>query len=417
MAGTVRTMLGLLCAAALISMPTLQAAPASQDVALVAVAPIAVKTLQDDYSGRASVARDDLPRGGLSAAETLGVEDAASNPTASGAPDNGTWLWPTPSRLITSPFGFRSDPLNSSVAFHSGTDFGEPCGTMVGTTRPGAVTFAGPAGGYGLRVVVDHGEGIWSSYSHLQEISVRVGDVLTQSHAVGLVGTTGRSTGCHLHFEIIVNGGFADPMPYLTGNPVANPTTFGNGNIVAEPTSTADPSSPPSSSAPPSASPDPCDVSTDPQDAIDSGGLIPVPGVPSGSATDQCQTPSPSPTPTPESSSASPNSPSSIGTTPGTVTPSSPVPSEPVPSSPTPGEPVPSSPAPSEPTSGSPTSDSPTSSSPGPSSPVPSGSDVAATSDEPSSTSDLSALPVESPSAALATASEAPSATDASEPA
>ena len=318
MTGSKRNLLSLLCAAALIALPTLQAANTSQDVSLVAIAPRHTQTALDERS--LSSAGIGGPR--VDSGSTLGISAIATTSGAdslgiSAGPDNGRWLWPTPSKLITSGFGYRSDPFNGGSAFHSGIDFGDPCGTPVGATRPGKVTFAGPAGGYGNRVVVDHGEGLTSSYSHLQQITVQVGDEVTQSNAVGLVGTTGRSTGCHLHFEIMVNGGFTDPLPYLTGNPSANPTTFGNSNVAEAPISGVGTNTATSGTVV-----DPCGISNDPADSLASGGSIPVEGTPSANA--DCPQPSTAATP---SNSATPTpSPSSSTGDPLTPQPSSPAP-------------------------------------------------------------------------------------------
>jgi hypothetical protein len=304
-----RSILGVLCVSALIALPTLQVGNSSAPTQLVAIA-------QPDAGHDATHAGLDpqLARGGPELDELLGeaaapVEVRPSRPAAviaSLAPDNGKWVWPTPSKLITSPFGYRSDPFTGGAAFHSGIDLGDPCGTPVGATRPGNVTFAGPAGGYGHRVVVDHGEGIWSSYSHLQQIDVQLGQSVEQSEQIGLVGTTGRSTGCHLHFEIIVNGGFADPMPYLKGQPVADPFTFGNGNIIAAPVVEDDPS--PSPSPAPTSTPDfdPCAVSLDANDALESGGLIPI-GERRTADGEPCPTPTNSPQPSTPSQTPSPD--------------------------------------------------------------------------------------------------------------
>lgn len=317
-----KSVLGMLCVAALISLPTLQAGNSTSQSNLVAIAEpnsaqqnpevLAPEVDAEDGLGGPVGSRDHQS----DATHTARIPAPASSPVATStlAPDNGKWVWPTPSKLITSPFGYRSDPFTGGSAFHSGLDLGDGCGTMVGATRPGIVTFAGPAGGYGNRVVVDHGQGIWSAYSHLQQVDVRVGQTVQQSELVGLVGTTGRSTGCHLHFEIIVNGGFADPLPYLQGQPVADPFTYGNGNIPAAPISEPDETS---SSPTPSPTQDPCEVSEDPKDALDSGGLIPV---------DEPRTadgkPCPTPTKSPTSTSKSPSTPGSPST--GTTTPGSP---------------------------------------------------------------------------------------------
>lgn len=338
MGNSAKSVLGVLCVAALISLPTLQAGNSNSQANLVAIAqPQAVPTYQEELLpeldrplGGPSGLRDQQTRDWQArpapARATIEVEPAVA---ATLAPDNGKWVWPTPSKLITSPFGYRSDPFTGGSAFHSGLDLGDGCGTPVAATRPGNVTFAGPAGGYGNRVVVDHGEGIWSAYSHLQQIDVRVGQAVEQSQQLGLVGTTGRSTGCHLHFEIIVNGGFADPLPYLQGQPVADPFTVGNGNIpeapISEPPSVSDPAPKPVPSDPT----DPCAVSDEATDALDSGGLIPVAErkdangrpcpTPSSSATKNDPTKSDSPTPSDDPSSSSSTPPS--GSDPGSSSP------------------------------------------------------------------------------------------------
>ena len=204
------------------------------------------------------------------------------------------------------------------------------------------------------RVVVNHGEGIQSTYSHLQQIMVQVGDEVTQSNAVGLVGTTGRSTGCHLHFEIIVNGGFTDPLPYLTGNPAANPTTFGEGSTPGEPTDEASES--PSPTPSPSQAPDPCRIAVDLEDAEESGGRIPL----EGELTHACpagrdprptpsQTPDPSQTPHP-STTPEPSQTPDPGRTPRSRTPSPDPSGSATPTASKPGEPEPSTtPQPSTP--------------------------------------------------------------------
>ncbi len=118
------------------------------------------------------------------------------------------YRWPTRGRL-TSPFGYRWG------SFHSGIDIATSTGTPVVATRAGRVTFAGWRGGYGYLVILDHGGGISSYYAHLSSIAVRTGQVVDAEALVGRVGSTGRSTGPHLHFEIRVNGNPRNPMDYL----------------------------------------------------------------------------------------------------------------------------------------------------------------------------------------------------------
>lgn len=116
---------------------------------------------------------------------------------------------------VTSPFGMRIDPFIRQMAMHTGVDFkGEP-GDPVRAAAAGKVTEAGRNGGYGLMVEVDHGNGLVSRYAHLSGIDVGQGAVVKPGGIVGRVGSTGRSTGPHLHFEVRLNGDPVDPQKYL----------------------------------------------------------------------------------------------------------------------------------------------------------------------------------------------------------
>lgn len=101
---------------------------------------------------------------------------------------------------------------------HTGQDFGAAAGTAVKAAGAGRVKEAGwHAYGGGNRVVIDHGHGLWTSYNHLSRIDVHVGQSVSRNDLVGAVGSTGASTGPHLHFEVYVNGTWVDPLPYLRG--------------------------------------------------------------------------------------------------------------------------------------------------------------------------------------------------------
>lgn len=116
---------------------------------------------------------------------------------------------------ITSPFGMRVDPFVRQLALHTGVDFrGEP-GDAVRAAAAGKVTQAERNGGYGLMVEVDHGSGIVTRYAHLSSTSVAAGDNVASGTVVGRVGSTGRSTGPHLHYEVRVNGEPVDPQRFL----------------------------------------------------------------------------------------------------------------------------------------------------------------------------------------------------------
>lgn len=123
---------------------------------------------------------------------------------------------PAPGRSVTSPFGVRTDPILGTAALHSGMDFRAPMGMPAKVTAPGVVTKAGWNGGYGRMVEVDHGNGFATRYGHLSEIDVTVGQKLAAGDAIGKTGSSGRSTGPHLHYEVRHNGEAVDPLRFLT---------------------------------------------------------------------------------------------------------------------------------------------------------------------------------------------------------
>lgn len=115
----------------------------------------------------------------------------------------------------TSGFGYRSDPFSRRTAFHEGADLAAYYGAKIQATAPGKVTFAGNKGGYGRVVEIDHGSGFKTRYGHLQSISVKAGDTVAISHKIGTMGSTGRSTGPHLHYEVYYRGKSYDPIKFL----------------------------------------------------------------------------------------------------------------------------------------------------------------------------------------------------------
>lgn len=123
---------------------------------------------------------------------------------------------PAPASSITSRFGNRTDPFLGRLALHAGIDFRARTGTEIGATGAGTVVVAGRNGGYGNMVEIDHGNGLTTRYAHLSRVLVRVGDHVEASTPIGLSGTTGRSTGPHLHYEVRRDGKALDPMRFLT---------------------------------------------------------------------------------------------------------------------------------------------------------------------------------------------------------
>ena len=116
---------------------------------------------------------------------------------------------------FTSGFGVRSDPFLGRPAMHTGLDFRAATGDPVRATANGKVASAGWAGGYGRMVEVDHGNGLSTRYGHLSEIGVKVGDAIKIGQVIGAVGSTGRSTGPHLHYETRIDGEAVDPQKFL----------------------------------------------------------------------------------------------------------------------------------------------------------------------------------------------------------
>lgn len=114
-----------------------------------------------------------------------------------------------------SPFGVRHDPFNGRAAMHTGVDLSGPYKTPVMSTAPGTIVFAGYSTGYGKLVEIDHGNGIHTKYGHLNRILVNVGQKIGKHNPIGLLGSSGRSTGPHVHYEVVVNGTPQDPEKFL----------------------------------------------------------------------------------------------------------------------------------------------------------------------------------------------------------
>lgn len=116
---------------------------------------------------------------------------------------------------VSSPYGWRRDPLDDATRFHRGIDIALSYGQTVPAPRSGIVTFAGNSGALGQTVVVDHGGGITTRYSHLSGIDVQVGQTIEAGRILGRVGASGRATGPHLHFEVLDNGTPVNPAVML----------------------------------------------------------------------------------------------------------------------------------------------------------------------------------------------------------
>ena len=123
-------------------------------------------------------------------------------------------VWPVRG-WISSRFGYRVSPFTGRRELHKGIDIVNRTGTPVVVTADGQVVFAGYKGGYGKMVVVDHGLGKVTKYGHLSKVAVQNGESVIRGQKLGLLGNTGRSTGPHLHYEVVLNGKVANPVDYL----------------------------------------------------------------------------------------------------------------------------------------------------------------------------------------------------------
>jgi len=121
--------------------------------------------------------------------------------------------------LISSGFGYRSDPFTGGAAFHAGLDFKGPIGTPIYAAAKGVVSFAGVKQGYGNCVEIDHGNGLITRYAHMSRFGARVGQQIKAGNVIGAIGSTGRSTGPHLHFEVRINDRPVNPRPFLEAAP------------------------------------------------------------------------------------------------------------------------------------------------------------------------------------------------------
>ena len=124
---------------------------------------------------------------------------------------------PVPGSKVTSGFGTRRDPFTGRLARHTGLDIPAPRGTPILASGGGRVRSAGFNGAYGYTVIIDHGGGLATLYGHASKLHVRAGDIVMPHQKIATVGSTGRSTGAHLHFEVIRNGRRVAPEQYLAG--------------------------------------------------------------------------------------------------------------------------------------------------------------------------------------------------------
>lgn len=150
------------------------------------------------------------------AARAAAQQPSASSDDYAYQPVSGTgvFVWPV-NGVITSPYGYRVHPIFGSTIYHSGMDIGVDEGTPVHAADAGVVVEADWISGYGYAVIIDHGNGLSTLYGHNSALAVSAGQTVSQGEVIAYAGSTGNSTGPHVHFEVRVNGDTADPMAYL----------------------------------------------------------------------------------------------------------------------------------------------------------------------------------------------------------
>lgn len=255
--------------------PTAVSAPVAQQDP--EVSPLQADSGDLDRPGSDSAQRGVDREGPIPLAPYLGLPDLVTELSALAAmPDATSTALPTVDAgqvlasgfvrpvdgIPSSPFGLRVHPITGALKLHSGLDLAAPCNTPVVAAADGVVQWAGVAYSYGGRVVLDHPSGLRTTYNHLNAYAVSPGMAVKQGQIIGFVGSTGFSTGCHLHFEVVGPQGFADPAPYLEFAP--SPTTRLPAAITPvdttsvptpAPTSPATPTASPTASTPPTGDP------------------------------------------------------------------------------------------------------------------------------------------------------------------
>jgi murein DD-endopeptidase MepM/ murein hydrolase activator NlpD len=152
--------------------------------------------------------------GGSSVSDSAVSGDDSNASSYQAVSGSGALMWPV-GGVITSPFGYRNHPIFGRQILHSGIDIGVDYGTPVHAADSGVVVEAGWISGYGYAVVIDHGNGLSTLYGHNQSLAVSSGQSVGQGQVIAYAGSTGNSTGPHVHFEVRSNGEPVNPMNYL----------------------------------------------------------------------------------------------------------------------------------------------------------------------------------------------------------
>ena len=190
----------------------LQKAQNDRATAMQAVEELNASSAQITALLKARQAERAAARAAAEAAAAAAAQQSA--PSYSWVQGSGQLGWPV-SGEITSPYGYRTHPIWGTTIYHSGIDIGVDEGTPVHAADGGTVVWSGWMGGYGYAVVIDHGNGMSTLYGHNSELAVSEGQDVSKGQVIAYAGSTGNSTGPHVHFEVRISGDPVDPMGYL----------------------------------------------------------------------------------------------------------------------------------------------------------------------------------------------------------
>ena len=172
------------------------------------------QTLRDRAAARQAAAAAAAAAQAQADSSSSGGSVDSSNDAYQPVSGTGALMWPV-NGVITSPFGYRTHPIFGRQILHSGIDIGVDYGTPVHAADSGVVVEAGWISGYGYGVVIDHGNGLSTLYGHNESLAVSSGQTVSKGQVIAYAGSTGNSTGPHVHFEVRSNGEPVDPMGYL----------------------------------------------------------------------------------------------------------------------------------------------------------------------------------------------------------
>ena len=182
--------------------------------------------LEEEYERQESELTDEIAQKEKEYTEARRREQEANNGGSNGgnngggnnggsAPNSGGFIRPVSGGYVTSAYGWRTHPIKGTRSFHSGVDIGVPQGTPIYASKSGTVTSATYSSAYGYYVTINHGDGFSTLYGHMTHYIVSAGDTVTQGQVIGYVGSTGLSTGPHLHFTVYYGGSTVNPMSYV----------------------------------------------------------------------------------------------------------------------------------------------------------------------------------------------------------